>query len=710
MKDDMVRGRIGQRVLLCTALVVGGISGTEIFNAQLGAQVGNVRQPGIYFYVATDGNDAWSGRQESPNEQKTDGPFATLARARDAVRQLKAEGRLNAPVEVRVAGGVYTLTEPLIFTPEDSGTPENPIIYVAAYGESPELSGGREIRQRVPLSNNDDLAKPELLHAKPARDPLLGWVAMLPEVKQGKWYFHELFVNGQRRQRARSPSAGFYFTDGQISAANPAQFKFRGQDIRPEWARQGDVEAIALMKWAEFRLPIKAVDEATHTVTLSQKRQEWGDEKDVRYWIENSRDALDAPGEWYLDRAQGNLIYKPLVGEDIHRAEMIAPVLQQLVRFEGDAASGQFVHDLTLRGFTFAYTDWSMPANGYVDDQAAFDRPAAVELAGAKDCSIERCLFTHLGQYAVEVHKGSKNVRVLGNVMTDLGAGGVKIGDPALPKSDADLTSGNTVSDNRIVDIGRVYPEAVGVWVGQSSENEISHNEIGNTYYTGISVGWTWGYGETAARGNRLEFNHIHDIGRGLLSDMGCIYTLGVQPGTVERNNLCHDVTRYAHGYGGWGLYTDEGSSNILIENNVVYRAEDGGFHQHYGAENIVRNNIFAFGQTAEIRRTRSENHRSFTFERNIVCWERGALLDGSWDDGNYRFNRNVYFRTDGKPFEFAKWSFAEWQKRGQDAGSIIADPLSTDPENADFTLKPGSPADKIGFRPIDLKDVGPRD
>jgi hypothetical protein len=623
---------------------------------------------------------------------------------------LKARGELGSAITVWVRSGTYALNAPLVFKPEDSGTPGKPIVYRAYPGEGPVLSGGRAVSGWfAPGRGADKALGGRAGHQTPeAEEHLRIWASRLPEVEAGAWYFHELFVNGQRRQRTRSPNTGFYFTDGPIAAEDPARFKFRNQDIRAEWAEQGGVEVIALMNWAELRLPIKSVEEATRTVTLSQKRQPWGDEQNVRYWVENSH-VLDAPGEWFLDRHDGMLFYWMLPGDDLKANSVIAPRLQQLVRFEGDPAAGRLVHDMALQGFTFAYTDWSMPAEGYVDMQAAFDRPAAVEMIGARNCSLEKCLFTHLGQYGVEIHRGSKGNQVVGNEMTDLGAGGVKIGDPEVPSDDRETTSGNLVSDNHIHDIGLVYPAAVGIWIGQSGGNTIAHNEINDTFYTAISVGWTWGYGPTAARDNILEFNSLHDIGRGLLSDMGCIYTLGVQPGTVERNNLCHDVTRYVHGYGGWGLYTDEGSSNILLENNVVYRAEDGAFHQHYGRENVVRNNILAFGQTAEIRRTRQEPHTSFTFEHNIVCWELGALLDGDWDDNNYRFDNNLYFRAGGQPFQFGKWSFQEWKKRGQDGHSLIADPLFVDPENADFSLKPGSPTAQVGFQAIDLSQVGPR-
>ena len=658
------------------------------------------------FYVAAEGNDSWTGKLEKPNAARTDGPFLTVQRAQKAIRDLKARGPLEAPVTVYMRGGRYPLAEPLVFTPEDSGTPQDPITYAAYPGETPVLSGGREIYGWKQVTDSQLLAQ--------AGGEL--WMARVPGVKEGKWYFHELFVNGHRRQRARTPNTGFFRVDGKIDHGKEAQFKFHPGDIRPEWAAQGDVEVVALQSWAEFRMYIRSVDEATSTVMLSTTPAPSNRADNARYWVENTMDALDAPGEWYLDRKSGILYYRPEPGEKIESVQAIAPVLEQLVRFEGRGGDDR-VHDIRLDGLTLSDTDWTMGPDGYVDMQAAYDIPAAVEGMGTRLIDIEKCVFKHLGGYAVEfggrvggwrgVRQGSNHDRIVGNDMHNLGAGGVKVGDPKLPSGDQQATDGNVISNNHIYDIGLVYPAAVGIWVGQSSDNMISHNEIYDTYYTAISVGWTWGYGPTAARGNVMESNKMYNIGRGLLSDMGCIYTLGVQPGTVERNNLCHDVSRYR--YGGWGLYTDEGSSDIILENNVVYRTQDGGFHQHYGAKNIVRNNIFAYGKEAQIRRTREENHLSFTFEHNIVYWDSGKLLDGSWANNEFHFDHNLYYRTDGQPIKFGKLSFAEWKARGQDVHSLIADPLFVDPSHGDFSLQAGSPAFKVGFKPIDLSHVGPQ-
>jgi parallel beta-helix repeat protein len=648
---------------------------------------------GEVLYVSSQGNDAWSGRLPEPDAAKTDGPFATLTRARDAIRLMRAGNPLHEAVTVYVRGGVYSLSAPLDFLPEDSGNAECPTTYASYPGEKVVLSGGRTISGWRSAAVGGEDNRPEL------------WTVKVPGVKERRWYFHQLFVNEQRRQRARSPNTGFYHADGQFLAGNPSRFKFHPGDIHAAWAEQGDVEVVGLEKWAEFRIPLKAVDTATNTATLSTERQEFGDDKDARYWVENAADALDAPGEWFLDRRSGMLSYLAMSGEDVSRAQFVASFLPQLIRLEGKDGTNEPVHDIVLRGFTFAHTDWLLPPKGYADVQAAFDIPAAVELRCARHCRIEQCTFVHLGQYALAVHQGSQDDKVVGNEMTDLGAGGVKVGDPEIPKGAAQTTSGIFVSENYIHNIGIVYPAAVGVWIGQSSGDTVAHNEIADTYYTAISLGWTWGYGPAAAHDNRIEFNNLYNIGRGLLSDMGCIYSLGVQPGTAERNNLCHDVRRYA--YGGWGIYTDEGSSQILIENNVVYRTQDGGFHQHYGRENIVRNNIFAFGQEAQLRRTRNEPHRSLTFERNMVYWNEGELLDGEWSDDQFHFDYNLYWQAGEQPIQFGKDSMTEWQARGQDVHSLVADPLFTDPNRGDFTLKPASPATQIGFQPIDMSQMG---
>jgi len=658
----------------------------------------------LVYYVSVRGNDTWSGKLKDPNARRTDGPFRTLLKARDAIRLLKASGLLTKPVTVYVRGGVYQLKSPLIFTPEDSGTSRFPIVYSAYPGEIPELSGGEVIRgwKRYIGAKFPSSARGHL------------WVARVPGVKHGNWYFHQFFVNGERRTRARAPNRGFFYVDGAISKGTHAQFKFHDDDIHPEWAHEDDVEVIDLQAWADIRMPIRTVDESTHTLVLAGQFR--GRENNSRYWVENTPEALDAPGEWYLDRKNGLVYYYPMPGEDMSRVRAVAPRLRQIILFEGNAQKGKFVSYIRLKGFTLAYTDWQLPATGYVDRQAAYDIPAAVYGSGAHFCSLERCLLTHLGGYAIEFSHGSKGDRISHNNMADLGAGGVKIGDPMIPADSNDQTTGILSADNHIHNTGKVFPGAVGVWVGQSSGNRIAHNEINDTTYTGISVGWTWGDGPSSANNNVIEFNDLHDIGQGMLSDLGCIYTLGVQPGTVVRNNLCHDVSSYR--YGGWGIYLDEGSSDILVEDNVVYKTETGGFHLHYGNGNIIRNNIFALGEETQIKRGPGHQGQinGLTFERNIVYWKNGVLSEGGWDGIHVRFDHNLYYSVfgGGSPkglpiMQFSKWSFGEWQKKGHDTHSIIADPLFFDPDAGDFSLDVASPAFKLGFKPIDLSHVGPR-
>ncbi len=281
----------------------------------------------------------------------------------------------------------------------------------------------------------------------------------------------------------------------------------------------------------------------------------------------------------------------------------------------------------------------------------------------------------------------------------------------------AEQTSGNEVSGCRIYDGGKMFASAIGIWIGQSPSNRLLHNLIHDFYYTGISIGWTWGYGPALATNNTVAFNHVHHIGvksdgdGPILSDMGGIYTLGKQPGTTVRNNLWHDIAGLR--YGGWGIYFDEGSSGIVAESNVVYRTTHGGFHQHYGETNVVRNNIFAFARDQQIQRSRDEPHVSFTFVTNIVYFDSGKLLGSEWKgDANYQMDWNVYFdtRAGAKPgnLPVGPCTWQKWQERGHDLHSLVADPLFVAPRQNDFRLRANSPALAIGFQPIDLSHVGP--
>ena len=323
---------------------------------------------------------------------------------------------------------------------------------------------------------------------------------------------------------------------------------------------------------------------------------------------------------------------------------------------------------------------------------------------GAHNITIKNCEFAHIGRYAVWFRHGCKNNTLEHCYLHDLGAGGVRIGSGGIPDNKNLLTSHNVIDNNIIRSGGRIFDCAVGVWIGQSGDNQVTHNDINDFYYTGISVGWLWGYKKSLAVNNTIDYNHIYNIGQNILSDMGGVYCLGPSEGTTVNNNVIHNV--YSHSYGGWGLYLDEGSTHVTMENNLVYDTKSGGFHQHFGKENFIRNNIFAFNKLYQVQATRVEEHKSFIFENNIVLFDKGVLLDGPWEKIDITMDSNCYWNTTGKVKILDK-DLAEWQKLNRDKHSIIADPGFKNPKKLDFNLKPNSPALKIGFKPFDYHKAG---
>lgn len=624
-------------------------------------------------------------------EVSLDGPLRSLEAARDTIRSLRSAGSKEG-FTVLVRGGTYRLSRPFVLTPEDSGTPEAPVVYAASPGERVIISGGRVIGEWRPGAEHI-------------------WTAQLDEVKGGRWYFRQLFIDGRRAQRARTPDMGYFRIEGPSSKDKPFRLRYSGSNMRKAWEGSG-AEVQVLLGWTEIRQQIVRIDEGERVAVLSGDaggtKAGIPEALDARYFVENVADGLDSAGEWYLDRKSGTLSYWPTGGEKLERAETVAPVVTQLVKLAGDPGKGLFIRNVAFRGLHFADADWDLPPEGHADyPQAAVHVKAAFEAIGAEDCALEDCSFSRIGGYAVWFGHGSKRNRIIGNHIWDIGAGGIKIGEPVTREQPAERNVEHVIEDNTIHHLGEVYPEAVGVWVGQSSRNIIAHNTIHDLTYSGISVGWIWSYDANQCQGNKIEHNHIYEVGKHTLNDLGAIYTLGQQPGTVIRHNLIHDVTSY--GERSRGIYLDEGSTGILVENNIVYRCRSAGFHQHYGRDNIVRNNIIAFNHDAQVSRGRSEPHRSFTFERNIVYFDHGKLLAGAWSDTGFAVRNNLYFDARGGDLLFNGCPPDEWRGRTGDADSVIADPLFVNPGRFQFELRPDSPARRIGFEPIDLRDVGAR-
>jgi hypothetical protein len=690
-------------------------------------------------YVSPAGSDKWSGALADPDPAANDGPLATIARARDLLRRARTPG----PVTVWLRGGRYALRQPLVFGPDDSG----PITYAAFPNEEVILDGGRRI----------DGWRDAQINGRRA------WAADLPDVRAGQWHFTQLFVNGRRRPRPKLPKSGYFImehvpgvTFEAFMSGRPSDHFYARQGDFQTWANLTDIDVVAFHYWNEERMPVTSFDPATRRVRCA-RQSVWPLKDDVaprfaRYWVENVREALLDEGEWYLDRSEGVLYYLPLAGETPQNTQIFAPSIEQLILIHGDPSltpssspspctqgegggegRGEGLGErrpilgLTFRGIHFLNTAWHQPGERAGFEQAAMNVPAVISLRHARHCAIENCTIQNVGFYGIELDAGCQGIRIAGNTICDTGAGGVKIVGVPDHHPLADRTCGNVVSDNEIAEGGKVFHSAVGVLIIHSAGNDIVHNHIHHLEYSGISCGWVWGYGANPTRDNLIAHNHIHHIGSGLLNDMGGIYTLGVQPGTILRSNLIHDVRM--HNYGGWCIYLDEGTSHVVVENNVCYNADSEIFQLHYGRENIVRNNIFAFSKLGIVSLTVSEKeHKAFTFERNIVLSDGTAIFtarDGSsldrrgfssdlnllWDvsSGEKVFSANQHRDAEGNTVLARRWDLPAMRAMGHDRHSLAADPRLGDPRRGNFALSPDSPALSLGFVPVDLSKVGPR-
>ena len=557
-------------------MMVGGVVATLLLGQCVSATT---------FYVAPDGSDAWSGQFASVNHLRTDGPLASLPAARDAVRRLKAKGPLAEPVRVVIAEGRYTLAETLTFTADDGGTEKCPVVYEAAPGAQPVLSGGRVIKGW----------KHEGAGIWKAPCPV-------PNTRQ-------LYVDGKRAIRARLPvPAGLelFGNDG-----------YRTSDLKVlQWQNVADIEFCYLVTWAHSRCKVASIqpdtaDKAKAVITMQQPtftmaRTKEGVQAALPNYVENAFEALTQPGTWYLDRPTQTIYYRPQPGEDLTRALVVTPVLETLVEMRGSL--DRPVYYLGFRNITFTEATWLQPSrSGHADVQANFlndparplqrdgklttvhneqlKSPANVVCRHAQGVFFDRCVFTLLGGAGLDIERGSRDCRVVGCRFWDISGSAIQIGDVLKndhhPDDERLVLRDHTVRNCLIHDCCVEYKGGVGIFVGYTQRTTLAHNEIRDLPYSGISAGWGWGeedagggayavqgpfYAQpTACRENRITDNHIHHVLREL-HDGGGIYMLGNQPGTIIENNHLHD-NRGTPG----GIYLDEGSGFIEITGNLVH-------------------------------------------------------------------------------------------------------------------------------------------
>ena len=665
------------------------------------------------FYVAPNGTDADPGTRDKP--------FATPQHARDAIRAAKRQGD-PGPFSVQLRNGLYPLKETLTFTEEDSGTRLAPVIWRSAPGAQAVLSGGREISGFAETTANG----------------IRRWTVELPEVKSGSQNFRQLFVStgGQPYERRFRPQIGMKRVAGLTNSprrpntmqhcAAQIDFRFAPGDFKL-WENLADVEVCVLHVWSASRLFIQKVDTTNNIVTFTGMPTFAVDQDGLQpYFIENVKEALRAPGEWYLDRPTGVLTYLPSTGETLSNTRILVPRLDKVMTLTGDYRMGDrnlndlhqspFVENITFEHLTFSHNEFPLPREGYGGQQGNPEVPAAIQLIGAKNCLFQRCTISQMGSYGVELGLGSQANALTGCRLFDLGGGGVKIGDIGM-KTDAkhpELPSGNRIENCAISDAGILYFSANAIWGGIVHDTAIRHNQIWNCSYSGIALGWAWHDRPTSCGGNQIEYNSISNV-LTFIADGASIYTLGRQPGTVIRGNVTRDNVKspFAKHYWQLGLYLDEGSAEMLVENNFVYRIGTQAFNLNGGTQNIIRNNIlgpvYDFDGTKEvyIRCHKRPYAHSNVFTHNLMYFDSVNIVEEGNDPSLFDCRSNLYWNFAGKPFRFQGKTFAEWQSGGQDAGSLNVDPLFVDPANGDFRLKNSSPAFALGFKEFDYGAAG---
>jgi hypothetical protein len=594
---------------------MGTLSGSTATAIAPTAASGATTATELRFYVETTGNDSANGESQSPTGGS--GPVKTLARAQQLVRAKAVamqSGTLpRAPIRVTIGAGEYKLSDTLYFSPADGGTKEAPVLYEARTPGTVLISGGVDLGSKT---------APTTASAIDFSAPVDG-----PAV-QGAG---QLFINGRRAVLARHPNVGSaWFVQKPVVLATDAAAAQGSEAFAPAASDLAWMNGLSatdktravvevMQAWASGRHRISTQSTPAGSVRVAPKARwpflHFGVSQ--RYFVENAVAAFDAPGEWiYMD---GAVRYIRRNDEAAATLRATLPTLEKLIVIAGNSTTN--VQSLYFRGLTFGYTRYLTPDAGFTDGQGVITINAAITVDKARDVMFDGCAVNRTGGWGIWFRDSVRESKVINSAFRDLGAGAIKVGLPNQSATNTNATGKIVFANNVVGDTGQVFPGAVAVWLGQTWDNQVVRNTIFDTSYTAISVGWSWGYQPASSGRNTIQGNLLYNIGQRQLSDMAAIYTLGISPGTVVSNNVIRSVRGYiGYGAGAWGIYNDEGSTGVVMENNVILGTDSGAYHLHYGRDNIVRNNVMSGGDAAEVRVTAFEPGTNLSVHNNLLA------------------------------------------------------------------------------------------
>jgi hypothetical protein len=564
---------------------------------------------------------------------------------------------MSDDIVVQLADGTYRLSAPLRFTAADSGTNGRTVIWQAAPSARPVISGARAVTGWSVADSGRNI-----------------WRASVGAGLDSR----QLYVNGAIATRARTTlnrsdftasSSGLRFTNSALSYLN-------------NLANQNRIQLESVNSFTDRYVSVQSISGNL----ISMQQPGWSNNtfgfdtfaspfRAGPLYITNAYEFLDSPGEWYLNPGTGTVYYIPLAGQNMSSVSVELPALQSLVNLGGtyDAPA----HHISFSGITFSGTSWlgASSNQGWVDQQTgayitgnwswpAFgsctsgcpqfeatrpnwnQMPAAVQVSAANNITFSNGQFVNLGQTAIGIGNdanghasgvglGASNITVTGSEIARSSAGGIVVGgvraDAHHPSDQRMVNRDITISNNRIHDLGLEYRGIVSVLTTYVANATMSHNEVYNLPYTGMSIGYGWGSNDaggsnhyadrglynyqprystaTTASNNRLTGNYIHDVMQ-QMTDGGCIYTLSANPNAMIRDNYCLRTN-------GWfGLYFDEGSRYYTATNNVFSSTGTWATANYFFAENMgnftVTNNWSTNGST------------------NVTNGDRGNVVSGN--------------------------------------------------------------------------------